>query len=138
MERTDCPAWPLGALLILGLLLVGIAGCGGTGELESGLSDRLFERLAVDVVRLHRQYAGQPDSLAAGREALLRRHGLTPDDIERFIAQRQEDPDAWGGILRAVEQGLKRDAAVSGALDSEVRRALKIPAADTSQSGGRP
>ena len=136
MDQTACSNWAHRALLFA-LFLGGIACCDGPGAPRPGLTDRQFARLAVDVVRLHREHAGQPDSLATAREALLQRNGLTSDDIERFIAQRQEDPDAWGGILRAVAQGLKRDAAVSGALDSEVRRSLMIPPADTARSGGR-
>ena len=138
MAKIDRSARPFQVLLVFALLLGGIARCEGPGDPQPGLSDRQFARLAVDVIRLHRQYAGQPDSLAAGRAALYRRNGLTPDDIERFITHRQGDPDAWGGILHAVERELKRDAAVSGAIGSEVRRALRTPMADTARSGGPP
>jgi len=137
VDRTHSLSQPFGALLILGVLLAGIARCDGPRAPERGLSDGRFAHLAVEIVRLHREHAGQPDSLSAARAALLRREGLTHDDIERFIAQRQDDPDAWEGILRAVAERLEAGANAS-ATDSVVHRSLMIPLPDTVKTAGQP
>ena len=137
MVRTHSPAQRFGALIILGVLLTGMARCDAPRVPERGLSDGRFARLAARIVRLHQEYAGQPDSLSAARAALLQREGLTQDDIETFISQRQDDPDAWAGILRAVAMELGQEP-ISAVTDSVARTSLMIPRPDTVKVGGKP
>ncbi len=97
---------PAFVLFLCSLLLWNIPGCSRKPVAESGLSDRQFAELAVEVIHLHRRYAGQPDSLTLRREALFQRYAVSPEALERFIAKREQHPDAWKQVLQIVEEKL--------------------------------
>ncbi len=97
---------PAFILSLCSLLLWNTLGCSRKPVAESGLSDRQFAELAVEVIHLHRRYADRPDSLTLQREALFQRYGISPEALERFIAKREQHPDAWKQVLQVMEEKL--------------------------------
>ncbi len=86
------------------LLLWSISGCSRPPVADPGLSEQQFVRLAVEVIRLHRRYADQPDSLMYQRTALFQRHDITPEQLERFIAKREQDLESWEPVLEYMKE----------------------------------
>ena len=86
------------------LLLWSFSGCSRPPVADPGLSEQKFARLAVEVIRLHRRYADQPDSLMHQRTALFQLHDITPEQLERFITKREQDPESWQPILEYMKE----------------------------------
>ncbi len=91
------------ALLLAGLLMSAPVGCNRGEREDRRLTEREFADLFVEVVRLERAFAEQPDSLARHREALFHSRGITRADIERFMGEREHSPEAWEGVFRHLE-----------------------------------
>jgi hypothetical protein len=96
-------------LVLCSLLLWDIPGCDRRPVADSGFSDRRFAVLAAEVIRLHRRYADQPDSLTHQRQALFQRNNITPEDLERFVAERAQHPEAWEKVLQVMEGTLEEE-----------------------------
>ena len=83
---------------------------------SDGLSDHQFSDLVWEVVQLQKRYAGNPDSLAAEREKLYKRFGVTRDILEFAIEGRE----GWEEILKDLEEKLRleREKKARGSADS--------------------
>ena len=146
MGRTSAAALSLAGLLLLALLS-NMVGCDRGEREDRRLTEREFADLFVEVVRLERVFAEQPDSLAHHREALLHSRGITRADIERFLGEREHSPKAWNGVFRHLEHRFTEQVDTLPEAASRTVRyrppALDSPRAapstlDTSAAGGPP
>ena len=90
---------------LIGVLLCLPAGCRPQPRVLNP-AERAFADLFVATYRLHQQYAEHPDSLALARKALFLRHNTRSEDLERFIAAREKDPETWQPILEYIQAQL--------------------------------
>lgn len=84
---------------VLMVFLMGLAGCGREPEVEVDLSDAQFVDLFADVFVVSLRYADAPDSLLVHRASVFRKHGVTRDQVERFLAVRRDRPAAWASVM---------------------------------------
>ena len=87
---------------LLYCLLLGAFGCAPASSPE--LSDEKFLALFADAMVLHRRYVHAPDSLLAERKKVFKRHGVTRADIEKFLEDRQKNPEKWDALIALIEQ----------------------------------
>jgi hypothetical protein len=91
---------------ILMAFLVGLAGCGRQPAVETDLSEQQFVDIFADVFAVSVRYADAPDSLLVHREAVFREHGVTRDQVERFLAARRDQPAAWASVMAQIRDRL--------------------------------
>ena len=88
--------------LLLWCLLLCVVGCVPASSPE--LSDKKFIELFADALELHRRYVHAPDSLLTERKKLFKRHGITQDDIEKFLKDRRDRPEKWDALIALIQQ----------------------------------
>ena len=88
--------------LLLWCLLLSAVGCAIASSPK--LSDKKFIEIFSDAMALHRRYVHAPDSLLVERKKLLRRHGITQADIEKFLKDRREHPEKWDALIALIQQ----------------------------------
>ena len=88
--------------LLLWCLLLGVVGC--TIAPSPKLSDKKFIEIFSDAMELHRRYVHAPDSLLVERKKLLKRHGITQADIEKFLKDRRDHPEKWDALIALIQQ----------------------------------
>ncbi len=88
--------------LLLWCLLLSAVGC--TIASSPKLSDKKFIEIFSDAVELHRRYVHAPDSLIVERKKLLKRHGITQADIEKFLKDRRDHPEKWDALIALIQQ----------------------------------
>ena len=107
---------PVSLRALLVLLLTWVAnGCGEPAPPGDGLSDHQLADLVWEAIQLQERYAGRPDSLAAERDRLFERFGVTRDDLEREIDLKESWEAVLGNLderLRAEKEKKKRGSAV--------------------------
>ena len=99
----------IGKLLVCSVLALFLLLSASCSKPDPGLTDREFSGIFVAVLRLHHQYAQEPDSLRSKRAALYRRSGVSEGDLDRFIARRSKNPQAWETTLRNLQASLDSD-----------------------------
>ena len=88
--------------LLLCCLLLGVVGCAIAPSPK--LSDKKFIEIFSDAMELHRRYVHTPDSLLVERKKLLKRHGITQADIEKFLKDRRDHPEKWDALIAPIQQ----------------------------------
>jgi len=94
---------------VLMVLLMGLAGCGREPVGETELSEQRFVEVFADVFAVSVRLADAPDSLIAHREAVFLKHGVTRDQVERFLAERRNRPAAWGSVIAHLRERMGDD-----------------------------
>lgn len=88
------------------LLVCGTYACNEPPPPGNSLSDHQFSDLVWEVVQLQKRYASHPDSLAAEKEKLYKRFGVTRDILEFAIEGRK----GWEEILKDLEKKLRAES----------------------------
>ncbi len=101
---------------LVGIVLIGTAAataaCRGRGQPATGVDDSTFVRTMVE---LHAVDTGPPrdsSARAAARRAVLARHGLSAERLERAARLLADDPERasvlWAAINRRVADAKKK------------------------------
>ena len=69
---------------------------------QTTLTEQEFVALYVEVVRLQSKLADKPEEAKAQTKELLRRAGVTEEQLERFIALQNRAPERWAKIWEKI------------------------------------
>lgn len=77
---------------------------------QTGLSEREFIALYVEVTRLQSRLADRPEEASKQTREFLQRAGVTEEQVSRFIEQVNKKPEGWAKIWEKINRELGKDS----------------------------
>ncbi|MGH8004118.1 MAG: hypothetical protein ACRECJ_05290 [Limisphaerales bacterium] len=75
---------------------------------QTALSEREFINLYVEAVKLQTRLADQPEKARAETRKVLKRTGVTKEQVNQFIEQVNKKPDRWAKIWEKINKELEK------------------------------
>ncbi len=75
---------------------------------QTALSEREFVDLYVEVVQLQTQLSDQPMKARMETKKILKREGVTEEQLNRFIEQFNKKPERWVKIWEKINKELEK------------------------------
>jgi hypothetical protein len=102
--RRACPA----------ILLIAAAAC-SRGELAPGVTDSTFVATMADLNRVRTGSLRDSGARSAARAEVLRKHAVTPEQLEEAARALADEPDRAAAVWQAIEErAARRDSAPRG------------------------